>query len=384
MNGSDNVPHAADAGESAADRSPLGRFRPGGRDLIAIAAAAFALRVIVAVAALWRFEMTAPEFAFLRDGDSYIRVAVAVTGDESVVKPFDWRVFPGYPGLIAAAHLLGARADIAALILNWSCAAATAVLSALLFKDRRVGWAMAVLTPSYLMYSTLAMSEPTLMAFITAGLVIAVAGRPLLGGLLLGYAGIIRPVACFAALGCIVWYALQRRHKHAVIFAAAALAVVLAGVVGLALWRGSALEGLRLYAADERAYGGEPLTWPFKSLIFTPLSGKAALWKVLYIYAHVAVVLAGCVVAVLPRLRPREPESTVTLHPAMTVPWLWTNTLFCLCIGAHWGFHEFHRFIVPALPPLFVAFKRWLPDKVIYWTVLAVVSAALAVWGVSH
>ncbi|MHC4712787.1 MAG: hypothetical protein ACYTAN_05875 [Planctomycetota bacterium] len=383
MNGLDGA-RAADSKKTGLERSTPGRFRPSGRDLLAIGAAAFALRLVVALVSLWRFEMTAPDFAFLRDGDSYIRVAVAVTGDESVVKPFDWRVFPGYPGLIAAAHALGARADIAALLLNWLCAAAAAVLSALLFRDRRVGWAMAVLTPSYLMYSTLAMSEPTLMAFIIAGLVLAVAGRPLLGGLLLGYAGIIRPVACFAALGCIVWWAVQRKHKRAVVFAVAALAVVLAGVVGLALWRGSALEGLRLYAADERAYGGEPLTWPFKSLIFTPLSGKTTLWKVLYIYAHVAVVLTGCVVAALPRLRRRESGSAGSLHPAMTVPWLWANTLFCLCIGAHWGFHEFHRFIVPALPPLFVAFRRWLPDKVIYWTALAIVSVALAVWGVSH
>lgn len=373
-----------DAGEELRPKT----FRPTGRDLVAIAVTAFVLRALVAVAAMWYFNMTVPTFTFLCDGDSYIRVAIAATGDESTVKPFDWRVFPGYPWLIAAVSAFGVRADVAALLLNWSFAAGAAVLSALLFKDRRIGWAMAVLTPSYVMYSTLVMSEATLMAFIVGGLLLAAAGRPLLGGMLLGYGGLIRPMAAFAAFGYIVWALAERKYRRALVFTLAAVAVVVAGAAVMTVWRGSALEGLRLYASDERAYGGEPLTWPFKSLILTPFRQETAAWKIVFTYAHVALVLAGCAIAAaLWRRQSASPQTNVTaatLDPRLNGPWLWANTAFCLCVGAHWGFHGFHRFIVPALPPLFVAYRRWLPDRVGWWLLLAIGSLLMAVRGVAH
>lgn len=359
-------------------------FRPAGRDLLAIGATAFVLRALVAVTAMWYFHMTALDFAGLCDGDSYIRVGMAATGDDGSVKPFDWRVFPGYPWLIAVPYAANMPADLAALLLNWLSAAAAAVLSAVLFKDRRIGWAMAVLTPSYLMYSTMAMSEATLMIFIVAGLLLAVRGRPLAGGLLLGYAGLIRPMAAFAGLGYVVWAATDRKYSRAIVFALSALAVVVIGAAGLAAWRGSAFDGLRLYALDERAYGGAPLTWPFKSLILTPLNRPTAPWKIVFTYAHVVLVLVSCVFAgVRWRKRPISPLADAS-DASLTAPWLLANTAFCLCVGAHWGFHGFHRFILPALPPLFVVYRRWLPDRVAWWLVIAVPSFVMAVRGVAH
>jgi len=368
---------------------PTGAARdlcPRAWELVAIALVAILLRGVVAELAVHHYGMTAAELSNLRDGDSYIRVGLAMTGDETGLKPFDRRVFPGYPALIALLSAVGLRADMAALVLNWLCTGLAAALSAVLFRDRRVGWAMAILTPSYLMYSTMAMSEATLLAFTTSGLVVAVRGRTLLGGVLLGYAILIRPVACFAVLGYIVYAVTDGKRTRAVVSGLAALAVVMFAAAGLYLWRGDALEGFRLYASDQRAYGGEPFTWPFESLIMTPLVVKTTVWKMLYIYAHVAFVLGACFLIVT-ALRERgdtpKPAGGAALA-ALAGPWLWTNTLFVLCVGAHWGFHEFHRFIVPALPPVFAAYRRWLPANPVYWIPVAAVSAALAVWGVSH
>jgi hypothetical protein len=362
--------------------------RPSGRELAAIAATALILRIVLCVGALQRYDLSMHDLSHLRDGDSYIRVAAAMRGDESELKPFDRRVFPGYPGLIALLRSLGANQDTAALALNWLAGAAAAVLSAVVFRDRRVGWGMAVLTPSYLMYSTLAMSEPTLMAFIMGGLAAALSGHVLIGGLLLGYAGLIRPVACFAVVGCMAYAFAGKKPRRAIITGAAALAVVAAGVLALQAWRGDALEGLRMYASDDRAYGGEPLTWPFKSLIVTPLAQKTALWKVVYIWAHVAVTLFGCAVAaLLIRGRGRLAKGAAcndAALPWLAWPWLWGNTLFVLCVGAHWGFHEFHRFMTPALPPLLWVLRRWIPSSRIFWAVVAALSLALGIWGVHH
>jgi len=366
------------------DAATVEVHRPRRGEIAAIFAAALALRIIVAVLAMQRMGASPSDFAYLRDGDSYIRVGKAMRGETEALKPFDMRVFPGYPALIAAAETLGFDGRWAALGLNWLAAAAAAALCAVLFVDRRIGWAMAVLTPSYLMYSTLVMSEATLAAFMTGGAAAAAGGAYFAGGLLLGYAGLIRPVAAFAAAGIIAWALSRRKYAAALSTALSALAVVLAGAALLALWRGDAFEGVRLYAADQRAYGGEPLTWPFKSLIMTPLRQETAGWKIAYIWGHVAIVLGGCVLAAS-RFRSKAGARGRGGFLAVAAPvWLWSNTVFILCIGAHWGFHEFHRFMAPALPPLFWAYGRWLPGRWFYWAMIAPVSVVLAVWGAAH
>ncbi len=360
-------------------------FRPRRRDLAAIAAAALALRLIVAVLSMYRVGATPEEFAHFRDGRSYIRVAQAMRGYGDDLRLFDMRVFPGYPALIAGANAIGLDYHWGALLLNWAGAALAAALAAVLFADCRIGWAMAVLTPSYLMYTSLAMSEATLMAFIGGGMALAAGGAWVAGGIFLGFAGLVRPVAAFAVAGFLTWALGRGRHMAAVCVGLAALAVVAAPVVATVVQGGDALEGLRIYAGDSRAYDGEPLTWPFKSLVMVPLRQQPTLWKVAYIYAHVVVTLAGCILAALRfRVKPSAKPSRADMLAAAAPVWLWLNTLFCLSIGAHWGFQEFHRFMVPALPPLYWAFGRWLPVRWSYWGVIGAVSAVLAVWGATH
>src|SRR5206468_1683361 len=128
---------------------------------------------------------------------------------------FDRRVFVGYPGIIAAISVLGLSLPTASLIVNWLCAGLAASLSALLYRDARVGWVLVFFPPSFLTYSTLAMTEATLLAFTLGGLLLTRRGRWLAGGILLGYAGLVRPVACFAVLGLMAerWWQGKRRES---------------------------------------------------------------------------------------------------------------------------------------------------------------------------
>lgn len=98
------------------------------------------------------FDVSLTKFAELRDGDSYIAFAKAMIGDvgELIGNPFHQRVFPGYPALIALAHLTGFSLEVGAVLVNWVCVGSAAVLTARLFADRRLGWASVTLTPSYL------------------------------------------------------------------------------------------------------------------------------------------------------------------------------------------------------------------------------------------
>jgi hypothetical protein len=190
----------------------------------------------------------------------------------------DWRVFIGYPALIASVAWLGVPMHLAALGLNWVAAAISATLTATLLRDRRLGWAMATLTPSYLAYSTMAMREATLLALTLAGLVIARRHRHVLGGVVLAAAVLVRPMACFAVLGAL----FQKSRENWRSARTVAIAATSATCLGLLLyhrWSGKALQNIQIYASDKRAYAGQLFTWPFASLITTPLRTGVAKWK---------------------------------------------------------------------------------------------------------
>jgi hypothetical protein len=162
------------------------------------------------------------------------------------------------------------------------------------------------------------------------------------------------------------------------VLAAAALvlaagATVAAGLAAVA-WRfGDALTSLHGYA---RHWGGELFTWPFKALMATPATTPVAAWKVAYVAVHVLAVLAGSAWAV------REWRRAATGQrrgvAALATVWLISNTLYVLCIGSVWGFLEFPRFIVPALPALFWTGRDLLPRRPVVWVAVGLASVALS------
>lgn len=355
-------------------------FAPSWSDLIWIAVAAALIRVVLCAVAMHMRGWSAFYFATLRDGDSYVKMARALHGDTSGLSLIDRRVFIGFPALIAAVGTLGIPLHWATLGLNWAASALSASLTAVLFRDRRLGWAMATLTPSYLLYSTMGMSEPTLLAFTLTGLVLVRRRQNAAGGVLLGVAGLIRPMACFAALGAIFEKKVDN-WRSAVTVGGCALAALGSGLLAYHLWSGNALQNVHIYATDQRAYAGQMFTWPFGSLVLTPIRNHIALWKVAHMWTYVVLTLAACGI-VLRDLRLPTTSADDRQNLQLSAPWLIGNTLFTLCVGHIWGFYQFHRFILVALPPMLWAFRKYFPDRRATWIAIAVASAALGLVGI--
>jgi hypothetical protein len=210
------------------------------------------------------------------------------------------------------------------------------------------------------------MSEAPLLAFTLVGLVLIVGKRhAVFGGILLGFAGLIRPMACFAVVGVMLALLSQRRVREMLISAACAAAIIASGAIALHLLSGDALRGVRIYHNSPRTYGGEIFALPFQSLITTPAREHVSVGFVVYIYAHVVIVLSACVLLVWRALRR---SSTVGLD-LLAFGWLAGNTLFQLCIGSGWGFRHFPRFAIPAQPALFWALHPYLPRRAWPWLV---------------
>jgi hypothetical protein len=113
--------------------------------------------------------------------------------------------------------------------------------------------------------------------------------------------------------------------------------------------------------------------WPFASLIRHSFAPGVALWKIAYIWLHVAAALGALV------LLARDAERRISL-----LVWHGSNVLLVLCVGGVWGFHELHRLLVPSLPPIFWAYRRILPSSSPAWIAIGLVTAAMAAKGLSH
>ena len=353
---------------------------PSGRDLVVIGLTTLAVRIALFVAATQIAGWSLTTFANLHDGPSYLRVAAGMLDPSAVVAHIDRRVFIGYPTLIALLGLAGVPLTIAALGVSWLSSGAAAVLSALLFRDRRIGWAMAIVPPSFLTYSTLAMSEASLLALVAVGMYCVVRRDALVAGALaLGFAGLVRPVACFAVLALLAAFAYRRQWRKAIVVALITAAVVAVGFGSLRVWRGDALEGVKIYANNKHTFGGQLLAWPFESLIMTPLRSSVPLWKIGYVWAYVAAVCGGCLLAVRALRRPASARARD--ESLVAAVWLIANTLFVLSMGSVWGFHYFDRHILAALPPLLWAYQVYYPRRIGVWVVSGALSASLGLSG---
>jgi hypothetical protein len=345
------------------------------RELLLMAAVAVALRVLLFAVATASTGTGFSDYAGAADGYQYIAYARAWLGDspEFDANPVFRRLFPGYPALIAVLHRLGIPLPAAALLPSWLACGAVAVLCALYFRDRRIGWAAATLTPSYVFSGSLICTEAMCLLLSLLGLFQLRRGRAGLAGLAFGLGGLFRPVAVFAMAGGAGDEALSGRPGRAAAVTAAAGATVAAGLAALG-WRfGDALMTLRW---NSQAYAGTILTWPFKSLVTTPLTTPVAAWKLAFVAVHLAAVLAGCALSIH-WLRTASGDDRGLAR--ISALWLCCNTLYVLCIGNVWGFHDFPRFLVPALPPLFWVWRRALPARLWIWVAVGLLSVALAV-----
>jgi hypothetical protein len=347
------------------------------RDLTTIFFAALALRIAVFVTVVFGLHFNVKQYTNWIDGKSYLRMArVMHREDVPELRAYDQRVFPGYPAMIAACQYLGLPLSWSALGISWLCSALAAVFGAMLFKDRRIGWGLATLTPQWVLNGSMVMSEAPALCFSLAGLLLAERCKGILGGAFAGIAGLVRPMTCFGVMAEAISLWTRRKFLQGLLFGIAAAAVVGAGLVTLKLTLGDPLRSARTYATHDMAYGGSVIEWPFASIIRVLRSGEIPWWKSAYIGAHVPLALAGCVMIGLMVWR-NGWRSDPRL--SLSAPWLWINTLFALCVGAQWGFLEFQRMILMALPALLFAFLPLLPDKPIFWRMMALGSWFTAV-----
>jgi hypothetical protein len=349
-------------------------------ELLTVALFALALRVFVFTIAMRAGHISLEQYTSKGDTSSYLANAAAMSGERSLasLSDYDLRVFPGYPALIAVVHRLGIPLRASALLVTWISAAVAAAAAGKVFADARVAWAMTCLIPHYLINSSLGMSEAPLLAVVCLALLASQKDQLLLAGVLFGFAGMIRPMACFAMAGLLLALARDRHWRAMAVVVLAATATFALELLVIQKWTGNALHGIHVYANNPAAYGGHLLGWPFQSLLTTPMHDGASAGRIAYIWTHVVVVLIACALIADRAIRTARPNP----RDSVSCAWLIGNTAFVLCIGSVWGFRHFPRFTIPAAPALFWALRSVLPRNPRWWGLIAMACGAAAVAGV--
>jgi hypothetical protein len=318
--------------------------------------------------------LSLPEYAAVGDGHSYLDYARLIGGERKTLEPGDVRLFPGLPALLALIHLTTVPLWAAALGITWLSAGIIAAAGAHLFHSRVVGWALVFLIPDYVLITSVASTEGPMLALTILGLLFATRGKRtasvITAGLLLGAACVIRPMACFAVLGFAIYSLTILKPIRGIGVGIIASICVALAMIGMQLLWGDAFIGAKSYATD--AYHGQLFTWPFGSIIMTPLKTSVPILKIALVWAHIILALGACAMLALRAISSRrEPLDWLSL------PWLVSLVFFNLCVGDIWGFQCFARFLVPALPALFDAIKPYLPKRVT--TALALGAASFGV-----
>ncbi len=265
-------------------------------EVLSIFIFALLLRVAVFILALRVGHLSVAGYTSKGDTSSYIANAAAMSSERSYssLSDYDHRVFPGYPLLIAITHKLGISLSMAALCVTWISAALAAAAGAKVFEDARVGWAMTCLIPHYLINSSLGMSEAPLLAMICVAMLASQKNQQVRAGIAFAFAGIIRPMACFALAGVLLALFQQRRWRAGLLLSITVLVAFTLEATAIQLWTGDALHGIHVYAQHPGAYGGHMLAWPFQSLLTTPGRDGTGAGKIIYIWIHVLITLGAC------------------------------------------------------------------------------------------
>ena len=250
--------------------------------------------------------------------------------------------------------------------------------------------AFAVLTPSWVAFTSTAMAEGAFTALALAGL-LAWRGEPggeraglrhgAAAGLAFGAATLVRPVGAvlFVTLWWVRWRQgrVSRGRAPAAAVSAAAFAVLPAAWVGASLFAdGGAPDQIDTYLHKDAAL-------PLVHL----LSGLARPWADPLKWMQVVFVL-GLVGAALVILGRRGSRRFAPPRVAEWRAWLGSQALFHLLLPSSWVFEALPRFLVPALPGVAAALdcrlpaagrrRRWLAVGLV--TLLAVGSAGVSVW----
>jgi hypothetical protein len=303
-------------------------------------------------------------------GDSLAYAEVATAIQHWNFEGLQIKQFWGYSYAIAAVSSLTRLSSVPSLLL---VSFISSLVSIVLAYQLWGGWIAAffcVLNFDWLQRSYLGGSEPLSVALIFAALLAVRHDRRVLAALLAALSTIVRPLGifCLIAIGLELLYRREyRRFAFAFTMGCFIGAIY---VLPFTLHFGDPLATVHSYVGDSRSLFGIPFYAIIEGTIFYPSTVTSIALNLCWI----GLVVTGLLM-MLRSSRFREYARKYPVEVLFAVPYILLVTCYNYPVFAR---SNFSRFVIPALPLVFIALYRWIPkDSRVIWT-LGIVSPVLA------
>lgn len=337
---------------------------PGLREIMMLALLA-SLVFVTTILCFANYRPTVKDFG---DSQAYTDVATAIRHWD--FRGLQIKQFWGYPYAIAAVSIATRLPEQASLLIVSCASYFLSILLAYKLWGGRIAALFTVLNFDWMQRSFLGGSEPLAVALIFGAFWSVRRERYLTAALLASLTTVVRPLGifCLIGIGTVLFY---RREYRKLTFATL-IGTIVGGlyVVPFVSHFGDPLATVHSYQGAKVPLFGIPFYAIIKGTILYPTP-----WTNLALsFAWIALVLAGAL-AMLRNARFRDFARTYPVEILFAVPFL--LMVFCYNYPV-FARGSFARFVIPALPIVFLALSNWIPrDRRVIWA-LAAISPILA------
>jgi hypothetical protein len=308
---------------------------------------AVAIRLLLIIAAMAKAGISFKEYCLLHDGWEYMRLCLAFSGGGlSRIGGETLRLYPGYPILMM---LMGGFRfpEIAGIAISVISAGASCLLIRELDERKSLPFFMALVHPTWLIFSATVMSEGLSVALTLWALALLMRKKWRWAALAAGASAVVRPVGIF--LVAIVAYCHYRENRGRGLWKILLAGLCLPGAYMISYWLmfGEMMQSVRSYSDKDFAY-------PVVSIARNMLSPETASVLKFFVILSVAFGLAGTA-GLYERFRRGEG------HLLPLFLWNATVFLFYLFLPSSWTFRCLDRFYLSLYPTSLVGLAPWFP-----------------------
>jgi hypothetical protein len=251
-------------------------------------------RVVLIAGTLWWNAVSLPQYVSMHDGREYLVYSTRIDEYNLADLPHETtRLFPGYPLAISGLGRMFGKplASVAVSVLG---ALLAVMIFHALFRDFWLSAYFAVFTPSWLLYSSLAMSEGLFLGCSLLGLYLFHQNRDIQAALVLGFATVVRPVGVLLFLAIAVAMFMERDFRALVRFGVVFLVIPLVwAFISKLAWGTFGKNIATLHSYLERDFD-----IPLRAIIVETLKPQVSLLKKLLVWGHVLLGIGGFILLV--------------------------------------------------------------------------------------
>jgi len=308
---------------------------------------AVAVRLFLIIAAMAKAGISFKEYCLLHDGWEYMRLCLAFSGAGfSHIGGETLRLYPGYPILMM---LMGGFRfpEVAGIGISVISAGASSLLIRGLDERKSLPFFMALVHPSWLVFSATLMSEGLSVALTLGALVLLMRKEWRWSALTAGASFVVRPVGIFLVAIVVYCYYRENRGRGSGKIFIAGLCLPAVYMISYWLLFGELMQSIHSYSVKDFAY-------PVVSIARNMLSPNTAVILKLFVILSIAFGLVGTA-GLYERFRRGE---------RLFLPlFLWNAAvfLFYLLLPSSWTFRCIDRFYLSLYPTSLVGLAPWFP-----------------------